>query len=320
MKKYLEDLRQELVKRRLTDKEIEEIMTDLEEMIRTAIEEGLSEDEIRTKFGQPEHVAEDLADNDDNHLEPVEQRTTDDLELWKTYQVENDKIQVNVGLVSEGITYQLSDGRDIRVYYQGKGNVEEYEISYEKNEFRLSAPKKTGFHYSFNQADGLRFLVKLPKHASVEEFKHVTVSADIEVKNLIIDQMVIKTTSGDLDATNNQIKYVKLNSVSGNCSMNNSKIGEINLSQVSGDTKLKDVAVSGDFNFNTVSGDIELRNVTCNNFEVRAVSGDVDGKEFYPQKVVLKSVNGNIDIKNKENRYIQIVKKNTISGDISISR
>jgi len=58
MKKYLEDLRQELVKQKLTNKEIEEIMADHEEMIRTAMEEGLSEEEIKAKFGQPKQVAE----------------------------------------------------------------------------------------------------------------------------------------------------------------------------------------------------------------------------------------------------------------------
>ena len=46
MKKYLEDLKQELLKKKLTNKEIEEILTDHEEMIQNAMDEGLSEDEI----------------------------------------------------------------------------------------------------------------------------------------------------------------------------------------------------------------------------------------------------------------------------------
>jgi len=319
MKKYLEDLRQELVKRRLTNEEIEEIIADHEEMIRTAIEEGLSEDELKQKFGQPQQVAEELAGDEDT-VEPINQQDTDQLQLWKTYSVEKENIKVNVSLVSEDITYQLSDGQDIKVYYQGKGKVEKYEISYEKNEFRFSAPKRVGFHFSFNQTNDLRFLVELPKRALIDEFKHVTVSSDTEIKNLTINQLVVNTTSGDLKVTNNQIKYIKLNSVSGDCSFSNSKIDEINLSQVSGDSELKDVTMSGDFKVNTVSGDIDLLNVTCNHFEVRSVSGDMDGKEFYPQKVTLKSVSGDIDIKNKESRFIEIVKKSTVSGDINISR
>lgn len=318
MKKYLEDLRQELAKRKLTNKEIEEIMADHEEMIRTAMEEGLSEDEIKAKFGKPEQVAEDLADND--QVEHGEQQDTEDLVLWKSFPVDNDKIKVNVNLLSEDITYQLSDNNDIKVYYQGKGKVEKYEISYEKNEFRLSAPKRMGFRFSYNETDDFRFLVELPKQVVVEELKHVILSSDSEFKNLTVNQMIISTTSGDLLITNNQIKYFKLNSVSGDCSFKDSKIGEINLSQVSGDTELRNVTISGDFKINTVSGDLDLRDVTCDNFEVRAVSGDVEGKEFYPQKVTLKSVSGDIEIKNKENRYIEIVKKSTISGDISISK
>ncbi len=319
MKKYLEDLRQELVKQKLTNKEIEEIMADHEEMIRTAMEEGLSEDEIKAKFGQPQQVAEDLADNDDQ-VEPGEQQDVKGLELWKTFSVDSDKIKVNVNLISEDITYQLSDNKEIKVYFEGKGKVEKYEITYEKNEFRLIAPKRMGFHFSFNQTDGLRFLVELPKHSVIEEFKHVTVSSDAQFKNLTVDQMIVNTTSGDLEISNNQIRYVKLNSVSGDCSVSDSKIEEINQSQVSGDTELNNVTIGGDYKINTVSGDLEVHNVTCKDFEIRSVSGDVDGKEFYPQKLTLKSVSGDVDIKNKENRYIEIAKKSTVSGDINISK
>ncbi len=318
MKKYLEDLRQELVKQKLTNKEIEEIMADHEEMIRTAMEEGLSEEEIKAKFGQPKQVAEELADND--QVEPDEQEDNNDLVLWKTFTVEKDQIKVNVNLISEDITYQLSDNNEIKVYYEGNGKVDKYEVSYEKNEFKLYAPKRMGFHFSFNKSDGLRFLVELPKHVVVEEFKHNTVSSDSEIKNLTVNQLTINTTSGDLLIKNNQIDQVKLNSVSGDCEIKDSKIKEINFSQVSGDGQLTNVTISGDFKVNTVSGDLEIQNVSCDNFEIRSVSGDVDGKEFYPNKVTLKSVSGDIDIKNKESHYIEIVKKSTISGDINISR
>ncbi|MBU1093202.1 MAG: DUF4097 family beta strand repeat protein [Firmicutes bacterium] len=316
MKKYLEDLRQELQKQKLTSKEIEEIIADHEEMIRTAMEEGLSEEQIKAKFGQPKQVAEELADNNEDVV--AEQDDNDDLVLWKTYQVEHDSLSVDVNLISEDITYQLSDSSEIKVYYEGKAKVEKYEISYEKNEFRLSAPKRLGFNFSFGKGDDLRFVVELPKHVVVKELKHVTISSDSTFKNLKVNDLKVNTTSGDLVITHNQIEKFKLNSVSGDCSIEDSKIVEFNLSQVSGDTELDHVTISGNFKANTVSGDVELNDVTCEDFEMHAVSGDVDGKEFYPKKVTLKSVSGDVNIKNQEKRYIEIVKKSTLSGEINI--
>jgi len=316
MKKYLEDLRQELQKQKLTNKEIEEIIADHEEMIRTAMEEGLSEEQIKAKFGQPKQVAEELADNNEDVV--AEQDDNDDLVLWKTYQVEHDSLSVDVNLISEDITYQLSDSSEIKVYYEGKAKVEKYEISYEKNEFRLSAPKRLGFNFSFGKGDDLRFVVELPKHVVVKELKHVTISSDSTFKNLKVNDLKVNTTSGDLVITHNQIEKFKLNSVSGDCSIEDSKIVEFNLSQVSGDTELDHVTISGNFKANTVSGDVELNDVTCEDFEMHAVSGDVDGKEFYPKKVTLKSVSGDVNIKNQEKRYIEIVKKSTLSGEINI--
>lgn len=316
MKKYLEDLRQELQKQKLTNKEIEEIIADHEEMIRTAMEEGLSEEEIKAKFGQPKQVAEELADNNEDIV--TEQEENGGLVLWKTYQVETDSLSIDVNLISEDITYQLSDSSEIKVYYEGKAKVEKYEISYKKNEFRLSAPKRLGFNFSFGKGDDLRFVVELPKHVIVKELKHVTISSDSTFKNLKVNDLKINTTSGDICITHYQAEKFKLNSVSGDCSIENSKLGELNLSQVSGNTNLDHVTISGNFKANTVSGDVELNDVTCEDFEMHAVSGDVDGREFYPKKVTLKSVSGDVNIKNQEKRYIEIVKKSTLSGDINI--
>ena len=61
------------------EKEIEEIIADHKEMISNAIDEGLSEEEIKAKFGKPSQVAEELADSDDQ--EPAEQEETKGFQL-----------------------------------------------------------------------------------------------------------------------------------------------------------------------------------------------------------------------------------------------
>jgi len=61
MKKFLENLRTELKKKHINEGEIEEILRDHEEMIDEALAEGLSEEDITKKFGNPEQVAADIS-------------------------------------------------------------------------------------------------------------------------------------------------------------------------------------------------------------------------------------------------------------------
>jgi len=317
MKKYLEDLRQELMKQKLTEKEIEEIIADHKEMISNAIDEGLSEEEIKAKFGKPSQVAEELADSDDQ--EPAEQEETKGFQLLESFEVKGDSISVDVNLIYEDITYQLGEDSQIKVFYQGKGKVEKYEVSYEKNEFRLSAPKRHGFNFFINKEDGINFLVELPRKVIVNVLKQVIISSDSVLKNLNIKQFIANSTSGDLDIDHCQVEKFKLHSVSGDSKIENSTFEDMVLSLVSGDVFIKNTTITQDFKASTVSGDVHVTDVTCVNFEMSAVSGDVNGKEFYPQKVIFKSVSGDLNIKNKEKKYIEIVKNSTLSGDINIS-
>lgn len=318
MKKYLEDLRQELIKQKMTAKEIEEIIADHEEMIRTALAEGLSVEEIKAKFGDPSQLAEELSDFDSK--EDAEQEETDDYVLWQEFEVNDEFVSINVNLLSEDITYQSTDETKVKVFYCGKRKIDKYELSFEKNELRLSAPRKFGFHFSFNNEDDLTFLIEIPKNVMINELKHVAVSSDMELKNLIVKQMTLNTTSGDLKVKHASLGVAKWHTVNGDIEIKETKFLSLNSSQVNGDILMKEVTIDGDFKVNTVSGDVELQEVTCDNFEVNTVSGDVNGKEFYPKMVALKSVSGDISIKNKEDRYIEIVKKHSVSGDIHIGR
>ena len=317
MKKYLEDLKQELIKRKLTSEEIDEIIQDHKEMISNAIDEGLSEDEIMKKFGQPSQVASELADFNDK--EPALQESTDEYQCFKTFEVLEDTFSAHVNLISEDITYQVGSDEKIKVFYKGKGKVEQYEISYEKNEFRLSAPKKLGFNFSFSKENGIDFLVELPREVILNVLKQVTISSDSELKNIKANDLIINTTSGDVTVLSCKIGKMKLHSVNGDAKFKDSSFDDVVISQVSGDVTMENSNIEKDYRGNTVSGDIELEDVTCVNFESSAVSGDVNGKNFYPQRIIFKSISGDLNIKNSEKKYIEIVKKSSLSGDISIS-
>lgn len=317
MKKYLEDLRRELIKSDLTKEEIDEIMADHKEMISNAVEEGLSDEEIKQKFGKPSQVAKELADF--NKEEPAKQEDLKDFELLKSYEVNGDSFSVDVNLVSDDIMYQLGSDSQIKVFYKGKGKIDKYEISYEKNEFRLSAPKRFGFNISFGKGQGIDFLVELPRKVILDVLKQVTVSSDSELLNVNAKKLNIKTTSGDLEINRCTVEEFKLHTVSGDSEIKGSTFDNMILSSVSGDVSVKNTTIDNDFRCNSVSGDVEVIETSCVNFEVAAVSGDVNGKNFYPQKVIFKSISGDLNIDNEEKKYIEIVKKSSLSGDININ-
>src|SRR6056297_1542212 len=87
MKTFLEDLRKELKKQNLNDIEIADIINDHEEMISQAMEEGLTEDQIIEKFGDPKKLAEELGQNEPDN-EPDKLNDSQDSVLIDTFSKE----------------------------------------------------------------------------------------------------------------------------------------------------------------------------------------------------------------------------------------
>lgn len=315
MKTFLNDLKNELIKRNVSQEEIDDIIRDHEEMISVAMSEGLKEEEIPLRFGEPKSLARELASNTDAEEEEIE---SSDYKLWKSVTLVDEKISIHVSMVSQDITYQTSKDDEIHVFYKGKGNIDDYVFSYEKGEFRLEAPKMIGFLFMRNKKDDLSFIVEIPKNIEIERFRHSSVSAHVKSMNLSANELHLNTTSGDVDLTHANWKILKLNTVSGDLSVSSSTCEQAEISQVSGDLKLDNVTVNGLLHIGTVSGDIEISESIAEDAEFSCVSGDVEGKDFYPKTIKFKSVSGDLDIKNSEHKEIKLVKTNTLSGDINI--
>ena len=108
MKKFLKDLEKELNKLGISEKEIKEIIGDHEEMIETALKDGLSEGQLADKFGNPAKVAKELhMDNVEAGFEIDESNeysTPDELEgfeLFNSFTTLDDEYNVAIKLVSE---------------------------------------------------------------------------------------------------------------------------------------------------------------------------------------------------------------------------
>ncbi|MDI6452772.1 DUF4097 family beta strand repeat-containing protein [Peloplasma aerotolerans] len=316
MKKYLEDLKQELMKRNMSSDEIDEILRDHEEMIESALAKGIDEEALKTQFGDPKKLADDLVGTE--NTEETIKTEVKDYEVYKSFDPSGESISVFVKLVSEDVVYQPSSNEKINVLYKGTKNLDDYEIKYENSELIIEAPKQVGFFFMRTSSSDASLIVEVPKTLDFIQLRHKSVSSDVKVKDLNVKSFELSSTSGDIEVEGAKFGQTKWNTVSGDIQVKNAVIDILNSSQVSGDLALHQVKFTGDIKLNTVSGDVDAEDTTCETCDYSSVSGDLKGREFYPKAVMLKSVSGDIKISNKEVTDIKVIRKSSVSGKISI--
>jgi hypothetical protein len=325
MKKFIEDLRSELKNKKMSSSTIDDIIKDHEEMIAAAKEEGMSEAEIIKKFGDPKKLAEELAyDMTDSETETESEFEKEEASanetgfvLYQSYLPEEDFVKFLFNLVSDDMTVKPSEDQYIKVYYKKIRNISKYEIEFKHQELTIKAPKYVGFVLNLSRGDG-SFLVEIPKHLTVSNYKQSSVNADITLNDQNIKIFDLNSTNGDITVKSSKLGQTKWNTVNGDVNISESTIDEVIATHVSGDLLVKDTVILHDLKIHTVSGDIKVENSVCNHLDLSTVSGDVHGKEFYPRSVELRSVSGDIRIKNHENKPIEIIRKKSLSGTIVI--
>lgn len=333
MKKYLEDLEKELRKSKLSEEEISEIMEDHKEMIEIAKQEGISDDELEKKFGNPKKVVADIngdyqetATNRDNKggfkMKKFDSCVRDlqpEDSLYKTF-TPSDDYEIEVNLVSDDLQVDFHDEDTILVYQNRIKNIEEYEIDFSNNKLLISRKShKMKFVIGFNKKSQAGFYIVLPKKLNIKDFSLKTVSSDGYFNSIQSDNLKVSTTSGDYRMTNIETKSAKVSTVSGNLRLDGFETTNFDLSTVSGDIAAEQLVIGEKIHVNTVSGDINLKDGKAHNLDIKTVSGDGLLNEFYPDMVSLKSVSGDIIMSNSNrDHYVDVVYKKTVSGDIII--
>ncbi len=304
--------------------EIEDIINDHREMIEEAIRQGLTEEQIPLRFGDPKTLARELAENSKTNDASEERRNgeqedTDELTLWKTLTPDQDSLKIFINTISEDYRVQASSDDKIRIYYEGKGNIEHYSASCERGEFKFEAPKFRGGLIFMRKNDDLDFVFEIPKNVRITESKFVNLSGDLVIKNIKTENFQVNTTSGDVMIESCELGQTKWNTVSGDLSVKDVTLNDLSSSQVSGDLNMEHADIKGDVHMNTVSGDLNFNDVKANKVEFSSVSGDVDGSEFYPEVIRFKSVNGDLSISNKTKTSIHLEKVSTLSGTVEVN-
>ncbi|MFP4479089.1 MAG: DUF4097 family beta strand repeat-containing protein [Candidatus Izemoplasmatales bacterium] len=315
MKTFLEDLRKELKKQNLNDVEIADIINDHEEMISQAMEEGLSEDQIIEKFGDPKQVAEELGKNASEDDFDKEKESVDS--MIESFSKEGIHT-VDFKLIHEDINISVSPSDQFELH--GENIILKYYKIYEKAGTLYIERKHTmDIKLRIMRDRGESFTLKIPNGHQLKLMDIKSKASDFKIDQLKADKLDIKSVSGDLSMNNSQIQNLQLKSVSGDAHIGDSAFTTINISNVSGDYKFKNTKIDEVLIIGSVSGDFFAEDSEAKDVEYRAVSGDFEGREFYPKTLTLKSVSGDITIKNKDkSRPIEIKSKKTLSGDINI--
>lgn len=317
MKKFLEDLKKELIKHQISAEEIEEIIADHKEMIESAIESGLSQDDIESQFGNPTELAKELA-GFSNKEASENKETSKDYKVWNSYEVKGDKLKIEIRLVYEDISFQPSKDDKIHVSYKGSANVDRYELSYNNQTLSLKTHKELGYIFMKKSNQSINFLVEIPEDVVISDMNHNGVSSNLSYVGLDAQSFILNTTSGDIKIQGSTFGETKWNTVSGDIEIKDVALVNLNSSQVSGDMSIENIKVDHEMRLSTVSGDVEINQGTCELCTFSTVTGDLDATEFYPESVSLKSISGDINIKNKEDKPINIIKKSSLAGKIKI--
>lgn len=317
MKKFLEDLKRELKKVGIKHSEIIEIIDDHKEMIEEALNQGLTEAEINEKFGDPKNLAKDIEINQTKEEESfMDKEIPKEFKLHDKFEVNNDLKNIDISLISEDLSFEVTSGSEIEVYYKNVNNLDKFTVKFENGKFTLKRDKSSKLFFNTNRSADL--LLKVPR-ASLEDCEIKTISGEIDLVEITTQVLKIKSTSGDIEIQNVHTKELAVTTVSGSVEVVSCEAKNVDLSSVSGDYDIDRLSCEEDLSINSVSGDFEIENTSADNAVVKTVSGDIDGKEFYPSTLSLSSVSGDITIDNSDKlKVIDIKKKKTLSGDIKI--
>ncbi len=324
MKKFLKDLEKELSKFKFGKKEIEEILADHKEMIDQALNDGLTEEQITEKFGNPEKLASDLYTDlsaeksaSEQQINTDEQEEIPGFNLYKTLNVVEELKEVSIKVISEDIAVYPYTGEQIQVYFKNVKEPELYSITLNGGVFSFGREVKKSFNIF--RSSNEQVIIKLPETKGLEKYTLTSVSGDAELKAVNAKHVALKSTSGDFEILGLKAGKGELTTVSGDYEIKGMKADELFVSSVSGDFEIENVVVKNDVTLNTVSGDFEVFNFVAETASLKTVSGDLDAKEFYVSKIDLRSVSGDIEIENRDKtRPIEVGKKRSVSGDIKI--
>ena len=218
---------------------------------------------------------------------------------------------LNVKSISADINIRKSESDKIKVIVYGnkRSNI----LSEVKgNTLTINNDNKIGFCIGFCIRSS-KIEITVPE-SIYEEFELKTVSGDISISNVYVNNAEINSTSGDIIFYN--INKGKIKTISGD--IKGQDVSEIKVNTVSGEVYMKNINSS--CNIKTTSGEVNIPNLIINNNSyITTISGDVEINKINDIYINTSTTSGDVKI-NQNNRHAdKELQIKTISGDIEVS-
>lgn len=150
---------------------------------------------------------------------------------------------------------------------------------------------------------------------SIEVLKVDTVSSDISVSDLKVNEFNYSGVSGDFKGESLFTDDIKFKTTSGDINLNG-YTGNINIQLVSGDVVLEDGSQNDNIKVGTVSGDIYIQQEGPSDINVKTTSGDIDIYLSEDAEFCLKASTVSGDIENRFPIKITTSSRRSLEGTI----
>lgn len=194
----------------------------------------------------------------------------------KTFSIDQLK-EISIHSVSSDVSVFSTDEEDIKIYFYGKSALKSEKV----------LPKLI----TNLEGSKLKIEIKYPKVL----FYNANVVLDVYIPQNYRENIIIDTVSADVD-------------------INNLDINNFQCKTVSGDLRIESLG-SENLTLKTTSGDVNIMNFT-GNLKADLVSGDIDvGYKVFDNNVDIKTISGKVTIDLPQNAEFYL-KTNTVSGEV----
>lgn len=194
----------------------------------------------------------------------------------KTFSIDQLK-EISIHSVSSDVSVFSTDEEDIKIYFYGKSALKSEKV----------LPKLI----TNLEGSKLKIEIKYPKVL----FYNANVVLDVYIPQDYRENIIIDTVSADVD-------------------INNLDINNFQCKTVSGDLRIESLG-SENLTLKTTSGDVNIMNFT-GNLKADLVSGDIDvGYKVFDNNVDIKTISGKVTIDLPQNAEFYL-KTNTVSGEV----
>lgn len=231
----------------------------------------------------------------------------------KYEEVKTSKVaDIDASVVFEDVQIIREKRSNVKIQYIG---IFDLTSKAKKPEYTIESGKSFVFKVNWEKLTGKSrgmLLIYLPNDYD-GELEVSSVSGDIAVGDLDIQEAKFNAVSGEIDFGEIKAEKISINTVSGGINGNVSDGSYIDIESVSGELNMTS-AIGKEIHVESVSGEIEISNAESDSFYADSKSGGISIGEVESDYIEIESVSGEVELKVDEQQGD--IKIKTVSGEV----